>query len=71
MAIFTKRCRSPAAGRAWSETTWLSADVPGWTMFELSQGIHQPRYLSDSGRLFFNSREALVPAGCQRQVGCV
>jgi hypothetical protein len=47
--------------RVWSESTWLSADVPGWTTFEDGQGIHQPRYLSDSGRLFFNSREALVP----------
>ena len=38
----------------------IAASVPGWTGFE--RGIrHQPRYLSNSGRLFFNSNEALVP----------
>ena len=40
---------------------WLAADVPGWTGYGLGTGASQPRYLSDSGRLFFNSHEALVP----------
>lgn len=43
---------------------WVAANVPPW---ELSHGLsnngelYQPRYLSDSGRLFFDSHDALVP----------
>jgi hypothetical protein len=40
---------------------WLAGSIPGWE----NQGIneytwYQPRYLSNSGRLFFNSADALV-----------
>lgn len=43
----------------WSTNTWLAANVPAWT---LANGLfYQPRYLSDGGRLFFNSSDALVP----------
>ncbi len=35
---------------------WLAANVPGWT-----SPLYQTRYLSNSGRLFFNSNDALVP----------
>jgi hypothetical protein len=41
--------------------TWLSANVPGFTPFRDQRALYQSRYLSDSGRLFFNSHEALVP----------
>jgi hypothetical protein len=42
---------------------WISAYVPGWTSYRLGPGdaLYQSRYLSDSGRLFFNSNDALVP----------
>jgi len=42
---------------------WLAGSIPGWTLFELENPVaeHQSRYLSDSGRLFFNSADALVP----------
>ena len=40
---------------------WLAASIPGWTAVDLSEPLYQSRYLSDSGRLFFNSRDALVP----------
>jgi hypothetical protein len=40
--------------RIW-EARWLAANVPGWTA-----PYYQARYLSDSGRLFFNSNDALV-----------
>ncbi len=45
----------------WDEH-WLAASIPGWT----PDGSHnstgyQPRYLNDSGRLFFDSVDALVP----------
>jgi DNA-binding beta-propeller fold protein YncE len=46
--------------RVWSEKQWLAANVPGWTPYRLSESLHQSRYLSDSGRLFFNSSDALV-----------
>ena len=41
---------------------WLAASVPGWTAQALTLALYQSRYLSDSGRLFFNSSDALVPA---------
>ena len=47
--------------RVWPETRWIAANVPGWTMYRLGKSLHQSRYLSDSGRLFFNSSDALVP----------
>jgi hypothetical protein len=40
----------------WKDTQWLAANVPSW-----SSPYYQSRYLSDSGRLFFNSSDALVP----------
>ncbi len=40
---------------------WLAASVPGWTPFNVTQSLYQSRYLSDSGRLFFDSSDALVP----------
>jgi hypothetical protein len=45
----------------WHEGQWLSANIPGWVLYKTGRGVHQPRYLSNSGRLFFNSHEALVP----------
>ncbi len=47
--------------RVWGETTWLAANIPGWTPYRLSGALYQSRYLFDSGRLFFNSNDALVP----------
>jgi hypothetical protein len=41
---------------------WLGGNVPGWTPISLERAIYQSRYLSDSGRLFFNSPDHLVPA---------
>jgi hypothetical protein len=39
----------------------LAGSIPGWTGVDLFHGLYQPRYLSDSGRLFFDSSDALVP----------
>lgn len=47
--------------RVWEGSTWLAANIPGWTAYELGEALYQSRYLSSSGRLFFNSRDALVP----------
>ncbi|HEY5194444.1 MAG TPA: hypothetical protein VIJ39_11320 [Solirubrobacteraceae bacterium] len=41
--------------------TWIAAIVPGWTPMDLSEARYQSRYLSDSGRLFFDSGDGLVP----------
>jgi DNA-binding beta-propeller fold protein YncE len=40
---------------------WLAGSIPGWDQSIVSGSRYQPRYLSDSGRLFFNSVDALVP----------
>ncbi|HZL21666.1 MAG TPA: hypothetical protein VFG23_28300, partial [Polyangia bacterium] len=40
---------------------WLAGSVPGWMYDGRAYALYQSRYLSDSGRLFFNSPDALVP----------
>jgi hypothetical protein len=45
--------------KAW-DSRWLAASVPGWTRTHTGQGLYQPRYLSNSGRLFFDSVDGLV-----------
>ena len=47
--------------RVWEGSTWLAANIPGWTPYETGGSLYQSRYLSDSGRLFFNSSDVLVP----------
>jgi hypothetical protein len=51
-------------GGSGQEEALVAANVPGWeSSFNIGthESSHQPRYLSDSGRLFFDSGEALVP----------
>jgi hypothetical protein len=45
--------------RQW-EGHWLAGNIPPWITSGIG-GVHQPRYLSDEGRLFFDSSDALVP----------
>jgi hypothetical protein len=47
----------------WQPTALVAANLPGWTSMAAGETMarHQPRYLADSGRLFFNSVNALVP----------
>jgi hypothetical protein len=40
---------------------WLAGSIPGWTRWHLEDANYQSRYLDDSGRLFFNAADALVP----------
>ncbi len=54
--------------RVWPDETWLAATIPGWTPLSLSDALHQPRYLSNGGRVFFNSAEALVPQDVNGQI---
>jgi hypothetical protein len=48
-------------GGLWGER-WVAGDIPGWTAATLGKSLYQARYLSNSGRLFFNSSDALVPS---------
>ena len=41
---------------------WLAGSVPGWTSDELLTALYQSRYLSNNGRLFFDSPDPLVSA---------
>jgi NHL repeat/WD40-like Beta Propeller Repeat len=47
--------------RVWGDKTWIAANIPGWTPYSDGVARYQSRYLSDSGRLFFNSLDALSP----------
>ena len=40
---------------------WLAGSIPGWTPVSLTNALIQPRYLTDDGRLFFDSPDDLVP----------
>jgi hypothetical protein len=39
----------------------LAGSIPGWTRVDITHALYQSRYLSNSGRLFFNAGDALVP----------
>ena len=50
--------------RLWGEGRWLAASIPGWTEPREPIGYsvsYQSRILSDEGRMFFDSADALVP----------
>ncbi len=47
------------APRLWGGQT-LAGSIPGWTPVDIGHALHQSRYLSDTGRLFFNSPVGLV-----------
>jgi len=55
---------APGRSESIQDVVWngpVAASVPGWTPFSSGLSLHQSRYLSNSGRLFFNSYDALVP----------
>jgi hypothetical protein len=50
--------------RVWGLSRWIAANVPGWTAYvkeNVANALYQSRFLSDDGRLFFNSSDGLVP----------
>ena len=49
-----------AGDRVWTGH-WLAGNIPGWTPSRLGGALYQSRYLSNGGRLFFNSSDTLVP----------
>ncbi len=46
--------------RVFRVETWIASNVPPWTRLDLNSASYQSRYLSNSGRLFFDSHDALV-----------
>ncbi len=44
----------------WPSSAWIAASVPGWVSYEAQAPAYQPRYLSNGGRLFFDSSDELV-----------
>jgi hypothetical protein len=53
-----------APGNDWEQTGYVAATLPGWPGMGGASGSwarHQPRYLNDDGRLFFNTDDPLVP----------
>jgi DNA-binding beta-propeller fold protein YncE len=47
--------------KVWPANVGVAANVPGWT-----SPFYQSRYLTNGGRLFFNSHDALVPQDVNR-----
>ena len=61
---YSKLNEKPDGGdRVWPASTWLAGWTPGWTIYREQGGgsVYQPRFLSDSGRVFFMSSGGLVP----------
>jgi hypothetical protein len=52
---------SSDGGQTGNNNHWLAGSIPGWVHVNRGLASYQPRYLSDSGRLFFDSPDALVP----------
>jgi hypothetical protein len=52
----------PLSGAEWGQPPhWLAGNLPGWeNVGAVGNHVYQPRYLSDSGRLFFDTPEPLV-----------
>jgi DNA-binding beta-propeller fold protein YncE len=51
----------PTTRGQWESTGWVAALVPQVEAFSNFKPSYQPRYLNDSGRLYFNGLDALVP----------
>ena len=51
----------------WYADAWLAANIPSWTPQSYHNAVYQSRYLSDEGRLFFNTLDSLVPKDTNSQ----
>jgi hypothetical protein len=47
-------------GNIWPTDQWLAGVVPGLEQYESSRGLYQPRFVSESGRVFFDAFGGLV-----------
>jgi DNA-binding beta-propeller fold protein YncE len=50
-----------ANDQVFPSNAWIASNVQPWTTFAAGRTRYQSRYLSDSGRLFFDSHDALAP----------
>ncbi len=50
-----------AVGGAPWKGRWVAATILGRTESAIQEGLYEPRYMLDNGRLFFDSHDALVP----------
>ena len=48
-------------GATWPPKQWLAAEISEGTGYEQRTSLYQSRFLSNGGRLFFNSHDALAP----------
>jgi DNA-binding beta-propeller fold protein YncE len=48
------------AGTGEGDDPWLAGSLPSWTLVGNHETFYQSRYLSDEGRLFFNSADPLT-----------
>jgi hypothetical protein len=46
----------------------VAATIPGWAPYLLNRAVYDPRVVSNSGRLFFNATDGLVPKDVNGQV---
>lgn len=59
--LLVDRQRIWAGGTSGGVSHWLAGSVPGWDELNADPTSYQPRYLLNSGRVFFDSSDALVP----------
>ena len=62
LGLLVDRRRVWSSEAAGEHEHWLAGNIPGWTAQNIESAIMQSRYLSNEGRLFFNSPDELVPA---------
>ena len=55
-------------GVTWEPNRGIAATIPDWVSFTNLDAIYDPRFLLDSGRLFFNAVGGLVPRDVNGQV---
>ncbi len=60
-AIEAGQAKLVGAEEDWPAQALVAASLPLTYKISLGTAGHQPRYLSDSGRLFFDARDSLVP----------
>jgi hypothetical protein len=58
-AEYGGKATASGGDRVWQTTSWLAANVPGWTSYKSGSALYQSRYLANSGRLFFDSHDSL------------
>ena len=55
------------SGESWSPASWAAANMPSDVELNSGYGLYRPHLLAESGRLFFNSSDALVPSDTNEQ----